>query len=139
MAARLCATADWPRRGIDLDGSGLPLALALPYLPEREDGRPWLLHGEIALTAQVRPVGNGWRGSAHVTSAEGGMKNSERARRDLVAYDHLVLDATFDPQRLDAKLGAVAQRRRPHRRACRHRLGRVRAACRARSHWTPMN
>jgi translocation and assembly module TamB len=103
----LCATADWPRRGIDLDGNGLPLALALPYLPEREDGRPWLLHGEIALTAQVRPVGNGWRGNAHVTSADGGMKNSERSRRDLVAYDHLVLDATFDPQRLDAKLGAV--------------------------------
>jgi translocation and assembly module TamB len=37
----LCATADWPRRGIDLDGNGLPLALALPYLPEREDVRPW--------------------------------------------------------------------------------------------------
>jgi translocation and assembly module TamB len=103
----LCATADWPRRGIDLDGNGLPLALALPYLPEREDGRPWLLHGEIALTAQVRPVGNGWRGNAHVTSADGGMKNSERSRRDLVAYDHLLLDATFDPQRLDATLGAV--------------------------------
>ena len=103
----LCATGDWPRRGIDLAGDGLPLALALPYLPEREDGRPWLLHGEIALTAQVRPLGNGWRGSAHVTSADGGMKNSERSRRDLVAYDHLVLDATFDPQRLDATLGAV--------------------------------
>jgi translocation and assembly module TamB len=103
----LCASADWPRRGIDLDGHGLPLTLALPYLPEREDGRPWLLHGEIALTAQVRPVGNGWRGTAHATSADGGMKNSERSRRDLVAYDHLVLDATFDPQRLDAKLGAV--------------------------------
>jgi translocation and assembly module TamB len=103
----LCASADWPRRGIDLDGDGLPLTLALPYLPAREDGRPWLLHGEIALTAQVRPLGNGWRGSAHVTSADGGMKNSERARGDLVAYDHLVLDATFDPQRLDATLGAV--------------------------------
>jgi translocation and assembly module TamB len=103
----LCATADWPRRGIDLDGSGLPLALALPYLPEREDGRPWLVHGEFALTAQLRPIANAWRGSAHVTSADGGMKNSERSRRDLVAYDHLVLDATFDPQRLDAKLGAV--------------------------------
>jgi translocation and assembly module TamB len=103
----LCATADWPRRGIDLDGDRLPLTLALPYLPEREDGRPWLLHGEIALTAQIRPVGNRWRGNAHVTSANGGMKNSERARRDLVGYDNLVLDATFDPQRFDAKLGAV--------------------------------
>ncbi|MFS8063556.1 MAG: translocation/assembly module TamB domain-containing protein [Luteimonas sp.] len=103
----LCAIADWPRRGIDLDGQGLPLALALPYLPEREDGRPWLLHGEVALTAQVRPVGNSWRGSAHVTSANGGIKNSERSRRELVAFDHLALDATFDPQRIDATLGAV--------------------------------
>ena len=103
----LCATADWPRHGIDLDGAGLPLALALPYLPEREDGRPWLLHGAIAVTAQVRPLGNRWRGSARVTSANGGMQNSERARGELVAYDHLVLDATFDPQRLDATLGAV--------------------------------
>ncbi|HVR82188.1 MAG TPA: translocation/assembly module TamB domain-containing protein [Luteimonas sp.] len=103
----LCATADWPRHGLDINGQGLPLTLALPYLPEREDGRPWLLRGEIALTAQVRPVGNSWRGTARITSASGGMKNSERARSDLVAYDNLVLDATFDPQRLDAKLGAA--------------------------------
>lgn len=103
----LCATADWPRRGLDVTGHGLPLALALPYLPERGDGRPWLLHGEIALTAQLRALGNRWRGSAHIRSANGGIKNSERPRRDLVAYDNLVLDVTFDPQRLDAKLGAV--------------------------------
>ena len=103
---RLCVAGDWPRHGVELDGQGLPLALATPYLPERSDGRPWLLRGELAVRAQLRPVGHGWRGSAQVTSAGGGLKNSERARRELVAYDHLVLDANFDPQRLEARLRA---------------------------------
>jgi len=103
----LCAAADWPRHGLDIDGHGLPLTLATPYLPARDDGRPWLLSGELAVAAQVRPLANGWHGTARVTSASGGMKNSERARRDLVAYTNLVLDATFDRQRLDAKLGAA--------------------------------
>ena len=104
---RLCASADWPRRGLDVTGDGLPLALLVPYLPEREDGRPWLLRGEFALDGQLRPAGNGWRGSARVTSAGGGMKNSERARRELVSYANLALEATFDAQRFDATLGAT--------------------------------
>ena len=103
----LCANADWPRRGLELQGEKLPLALAVPYLPERADGRPWALHGDIDLTAQVRPVGNAWRGSANVTSAVGGVRNRARARRDLVGYRDLVLDAEFDPNRLNATLGAV--------------------------------
>jgi translocation and assembly module TamB len=103
----LCASGDWPRRGLDLNGHGLPLALATPYLPARTDGRPWLLHGEVALDANVRASGNTWRGTARLTSADGGLKNSERARNDLVAYEHLVLDASFDPQRFDATLGAA--------------------------------
>jgi translocation and assembly module TamB len=103
----LCATADWPRHGLDIEGHGLPLTLATPYLPTREDGRPWLLNGEIALTAQVRAAGSSWRGSAKIISASGGMKNSERSRRDLVAYSNVVLDVAFDPQHLDAKLGAA--------------------------------
>jgi translocation and assembly module TamB len=103
----LCASGDWPRRGLDLAGRGLPLTLATPWLPERSDGRPWLLHGEIALDANVRAQGNSWRGSAKVTSTDGGLKNSARSRRDLVAYERLVLDANFDPQRFDATLGAA--------------------------------
>ncbi len=103
----LCATADWPRRGLDFNGTGLPLTLLTPYLPEREDGRPWLLRGEIAASGQVRPLGNSWRGSARITSAGGGMKNSERARRELVSYSGLTLDATFDPQRFEARLDSV--------------------------------
>jgi translocation and assembly module TamB len=103
----LCASGDWPRRGLDVAGRGLPLALATPWLPERSDGRPWLLRGEIALDANLRALGNGWRGSAKVTSAAGGLKNSARARDDLVAYGQLVLDARFDPQRFDATLRAT--------------------------------
>ena len=103
----LCANADWPRRGLDLQGEQLPLALAVPYLPERSDGRPWALNGNIDLTAQIRPVGNAWRGTARVTSAAGGVRNRARARRDLVSYRDLVLDAKFGPQKISATLGAV--------------------------------
>src|SRR5690606_24209562 len=45
----LCASADWPGRGLAVEGHGLPLSLATPYLPERSDGRPWILRGEIAI------------------------------------------------------------------------------------------
>ncbi len=100
----LCANADWPRRGLDVRGESLPLTLLLPYLPERSDKRPWILRGDIALSAEVRPVGNAWRGSAHLTSASGGMKFSERSRTEIVRYGGLDLSATFDPQRLAAEL-----------------------------------
>ena len=103
----LCANADWPRRGLDLQGDKLPLALLVPYLPERADGRPWALNGDVDLTAQVRPAGNAWRGSARLTSAAGGVRNTARARRDLLGYRDLVLDATFDTQKINATLGAV--------------------------------
>lgn len=109
----LCTSADWPRRGVDITGTGLPLALLSPYLPDRSTGpapserRPWLLRGEIALDAQLRPVGNGWKGQATLTSASGGLRNSERSRREVVHYGALTLRATFDPQRLNAVLGAV--------------------------------
>ena len=103
----LCANADWPRRGLDVDGRGLPLTLLVPYLPERDDGRPWLLRGEIALDGQVRAAGGGWSGTARITSAGGGLKNSERARRELVSYADLTLDASFDPQRIEARLDTV--------------------------------
>jgi translocation and assembly module TamB len=101
----LCARGTWPT-GLDIEGRGVPLALVTPYLPDRSDGRPWLLHGEFALDAHVRSAGNGWRGTARLASAAGGLKNSVRARNDLVDYRDLVLDASFDPQRINATLGA---------------------------------
>jgi len=103
----LCADADWPRRGVGVDGSRLPLALATPYLPVREDGRPWALRGEIDLDGQLRPAGKAWQGNLSVRSAEGGLRNSERARRDIVSYRDLQLDADFDPARIEATLATV--------------------------------
>lgn len=102
----LCADAQWPGRGLNVDGDGLPLALLVPYLPEREDGRPWLLNGEIALDASVRPAGNAWAGRAQVRSAHGGLRMSQRARNDLIGYRNLSLDAMFDPQRITATLAS---------------------------------
>ena len=85
----MCANADWPRRGLDMRGESLPLTLLLLYLPERSDKRPWILRGDIDLTAQLRPVGNAWRGTAHVSSASGGMKFSERSRTEIIRYGGL--------------------------------------------------
>lgn len=101
----LCVDADWPRRGLGVSGEGLPLALADPYLPEREDGRPWRLNGEIALEAQLRPTANAWAGHARVRSAQGGVRTSQRARRDLIGYRGLALDVEFDPLRIAGTLG----------------------------------
>lgn len=100
----LCASADWPRRGLAVKGDALPLSLVVPYLPEREDGRPWLIRGDISLDAQLRPVGNAWRGQVSVRSAGGGLRNSARSRREVLSYDNLVMDATFDPRRINAEL-----------------------------------
>ena len=102
----LCADADWPRRGLDVAGNGLPWSLLSPYLPERDDGRPWVFSGNVDLVAHVRPAGNAWRGEARLASARGGVRNSQRSRRDLVGYRDLVLDAQFDPRRIAATLSA---------------------------------
>ncbi len=103
----LCASADWPRRGVDLRGDGLPLTLLVPYLPEREGNQQWLLRGEIAMTGQLRPAGNAWRGQFNVRSSGGGLKNSPQARREMLSYDNLVLDASFDPRRINAELNTA--------------------------------
>lgn len=103
----LCASADWPRRGVTLQGRALPLSLAEAYLPEPDDGRAWLLRGELAIDAELRPVGDQWRGEVRITSTDGGLRMSERARRNLVGYQDLTLQATFGPQRLMAELTAA--------------------------------
>ncbi len=102
----LCADADWPRRGLNVQGNGLSLALLQPYLPDRSDGRPWHLNGDIALTGHLQPAGNAWRGNVSLTSANGGVRNTARAKRNLVGYRDLKLDATFDPQKIQASLTA---------------------------------
>ena len=105
-AGALCATADWPRDGMTVVGEQLPLALVVPYLPARDDGRDWLLRGELALQARVRPAGNGFAGTLQVQSAGGGLKFSERARREVFSYEDLDLEARFDASRIVATLDA---------------------------------
>ena len=102
----LCADANWPGRGINVTGEGLPLSLADAYLPERDDGRPWLLNGDIGLTAQVRPSGNAWAGNVQVRSPQGGIRTSRRSRNDLIGYRGLSLDAEFNAQRIQANLAS---------------------------------
>ena len=103
----LCASADWPRQGVSITGTGLPLALATPYLPEQDGGRPFVLRGEIALDGSARPVGNGFVGSASVRSAGGGVRTSERARNDVMSYRDFVLDAQFDANRFSGTLSTT--------------------------------
>lgn len=107
LGGALCASADWPRRGLDLRGQGLPLALAADWLPRREDGRPWGFDGKLDLTAQLRPQGRSWRATASVDSASGGLRNGPRARRDLLGYRDLKIDARLDPQRIEATLATA--------------------------------
>ncbi len=107
LGGALCASADWPRRGVDLRGNGLPLALASDWLPKREDGRPWAFDGKLDLVAQLRPQGGAWSATASLSSASGGVRNGPRARRDLLGYRELKLDARFDPQRIDATLATA--------------------------------
>ena len=52
-------------------------------------------------------MGNAWRGNVRVTSAEGGLRNSERSRRDLFSYNGLQLEAQFDPQRISGTFGTT--------------------------------
>lgn len=107
IGGALCASADWPRRGLDLRGNGLPLVLVSDWLPKRENGRPWAFDGNVDIEAQLRPQGNAWRATARLASASGGLRNSARARRNLFGYRDLILDAAIDPRRIDATVGAA--------------------------------
>ncbi|GAB3338478.1 translocation/assembly module TamB domain-containing protein [Marilutibacter aestuarii] len=104
---RLCANADWPRRGLSVQGEALPLLLIEPYLPERGDGRPWVMRGEVALDAQLRPAGNAWQGHVELSSPSGGFKFRERAQREPFNYSDLSLSAQFDPTRIEATLDST--------------------------------
>lgn len=100
----LCTDVDWPRRGLQVQGSQLPLTLLTPYLPVGSDGKPWVVHGEVGVRASLMPAGAAWQGTAHLTSAEGGLRNRARARRDLLGYRNLALATRFDAHRIEAEL-----------------------------------
>lgn len=101
----LCANADWPRQGVDVRGTELPLSLAHAYMPELEGGKSWRMRGALDLTAQVRPVGNAWSGTASVRAGPGGVR-TEGSRYEVQAWNAITLDADFNPQRINATLDA---------------------------------
>ncbi|WP_133479661.1 translocation/assembly module TamB domain-containing protein [Cognatilysobacter segetis] len=100
----LCGSADWPRRGADITARGLPLTLVAGYLPARADGTPWLVDGNIDAQAQIRPAGGSWRGTARVTSAQGGFRMDASQREPLLRWRTLDARVAFDPQRLQVDL-----------------------------------
>src|SRR5690606_12803493 len=57
--------------------------------------------------AAVRPAGAGFAGTLAITSATGGLRFSERARREVVRYEGLRLAATYDATRIGATLDAT--------------------------------
>lgn len=106
LGGRLCARGGWPAPGLTLAGSQLPLALVAEFLPKREDGRPWVLVGNVDLEARLAVAGSGWTADASLTSASGGLRDRQRARRDLFGYRDLKLDVRANPQRIESHINA---------------------------------
>ena len=107
VGGALCLEADWPRTGVAVSGTGLPLALAEPWLPERDDGGAWVLRGEIDIEGQLRPAGGAFAGYLDARSSGGGVRLGRRARRDALAYSDLVLEARFTPQDIQGSFSTV--------------------------------
>jgi translocation and assembly module TamB len=104
----LCANADWPRRGLDVTGRGVPLTLLTSYLPEQAGTeRRWQPRGDLNVDARIRPVGGSWRGQATITSPTGGFRLDPAHRADLVTWSNLRVSGSFDPQRVDFDLAAA--------------------------------
>lgn len=106
----LCAQGGWPQRGLELRGDALPLALAADWLPTRSDGQRWAFDGTVDLEARIRPAGGAWQATVLATSTSGGVRVRPRARRNLVGYRDLRLDAQLDPRRIKVSLGAGLDR-----------------------------
>ena len=106
--ASLCAQADWPRQGLVVNSERLPLTLLAPWLPE-QGGRALVLRGELTLDADIRPQGNRWTGGVHLKSPEGGMRLGNNARREIARYDNFSFDLSFDPQKIEGRLGTGFQ------------------------------
>jgi len=109
---RLCVHGQWPGDGVEVQGSGLSLALLQGYLPERPGGGRWRVHGDFALDAHLRPAPGSWRGEATITSASGGLAPLRRRPSgrppppDLARYEQLQAHASFDPGGVRATFGA---------------------------------
>ena len=124
----LCADADWPRRGWRTCAAKFtrgPLALSIPYLPERGTA------GRGCSTAKSRWM-RAWFPPAMPGAATRpglgarGLRNSARAATSSPTTAWRSRPSSTAAHFREA--GHALQRRWAHRRAPRHRLGRVRAA-----------
>jgi translocation and assembly module TamB len=104
----LCASADWPAKGVVVRGDALPLALAQPWLAS-SDGRQIYLRGELTLDGELRPAGSAYTGHLRAASMEGGVRMGDNTRGEVVRYDHFSLDAQLDPRHIHGKLGVGFQ------------------------------
>ena len=111
---RLCVNGEWPGQGIAVHGSELSLAMVQSYLPVREGGGRWALHGDLSLDARLQPAkGGGWTGAAEIASASGGITPLRRRPSgrppppDLSRFHDLRLHAEFDPAGLRATLASA--------------------------------
>lgn len=104
QGGRLCVNADWPRRGLHAEGEGITTALLMPYLPLRADGSPWDIRGEFTLVADIKPVGNGFRGTARITSPQAGLNFDLKNRGTAFNFSRLDVNATFDGNSWQARL-----------------------------------
>ncbi|WP_411852651.1 translocation/assembly module TamB domain-containing protein [Stenotrophomonas sp. LGBM10] len=104
----LCASANWPREGLQVRGDALPLALVQPWLPP-QSGRRIYLRGELTLDASIRPRGNAWEGAVKIASLEGGIRLGDNARGELVRYDQFSVNVEMTPAQINAKLGVGFQ------------------------------
>jgi translocation and assembly module TamB len=105
----LCAEADWPAR-LDVRGEALPMAWLMPYiepmLPAYDARTRWDASGTAELQARIRGEGGSWRGTGQLRSASGALAQRTRARRDVLVYRDLRVDAQFDPRGIEGTLDA---------------------------------
>ncbi|QIK80749.1 translocation/assembly module TamB [Lysobacter sp. HDW10] len=106
QGGRLCVNADWPNRGVHVEGRGITTALLMPYIPTREDGSRWDVHGEFAVLADVRPVGNSFRGTAHISAPQAGITLDLKNRKTAFNFNALDINGSFDANRWQARLSA---------------------------------
>lgn len=107
IGGSLCAQANWPREGLRLQGKALPLALLADVLPKQENGRPWAFIGDADLEANLTPSGSAWQATVQLTSSSGGLRQQQKARRNLFEYRDLQLNAKLNAQTIDAHASAA--------------------------------
>lgn len=99
-----CGSVDWPRTGANFSAHGLPISLVASYLPPPADGTPWLVRGDVDAQVQIRSALSSWRGTAHVTSPQGGLRTDAARPYEVLRWRALDARVVFDPARLQVDM-----------------------------------